>query len=89
MNNTYKIQWSKRAVNDFSLIVSYLSQKWGEQEIRKFVRLIDKRINQIQGNPGTYSFSFYRSGLHRCVASKIHTILSGRKRCNLYCYHMG
>lgn len=74
MTSGYRIEWSERAVNDFNTVIGYLSDNWGEQEIRKFVRQIDKNIRYIQAHPQTYPSTFYRHELRRCVISKIHTI---------------
>lgn len=73
MNNGYRIEWSKRASEDFDLILHYLSENWGQQVIRKFVRNLDKKINHIQKHPEIYPSTSYQPGLRRCVVSKIHT----------------
>lgn len=74
MDSGYRIEWSERAVNDFNTIVRFLSENWGEREIRKFVRVIDKNISHILLNPGTWPRTSYHPGLRRCVLSKIHTL---------------
>lgn len=74
MENGCKIEWTDRAVNDFNGIIRYLSDNWSDQEIRKFVRCIDKTIHQIRTSPDSFPVTSYRPGLRRCVCSKLHTI---------------
>lgn len=74
MGNGYSIEWTRRAANDFDQIIQYLSEKWSDQEIRKFVRCIDKNIKYVQTSPDSFPVTSYRPGLRRCVCSKLHTI---------------
>lgn len=74
MHSGYRIEWSERAAENFDLIIRFLSENWGEKEIRKFVRTIDKKINDIRNHPGAYPRTSYYPELRKCVVSKIHTI---------------
>jgi len=74
MKNTYKIIWSDEALNGLRNIIEYLEFKWTEKEIRKFAKLLDKRLGLIQKNPLLFPQTTKSIDIRRSVLTKYVTI---------------
>lgn len=84
MDNGYEIEWSEQAVHDFDEIVQLLSTKWSEKEVRDFVRSLDKELNRICTFPYAFPATSFKSGVRRCVLSKINTLYYQVKNSTIY-----
>jgi plasmid stabilization system protein ParE len=51
MKSTFKIIWSDEALHGLNQIVNYLEENWTSKEIKKFAKLLDKKLNLISNNP--------------------------------------
>lgn len=74
MTNGYKVIWSKEAYNNLEAIINYFEAIWTEQELRKFVVKLEKRINLIAQRPQIFPLSHHQSNIRRSVLSKQTTI---------------
>lgn len=74
MKNTYRIIWSELALSNLKEIVSYFESQWTEKELRKFARLLDKRLSSIENNPHLFPLINYSENIRRSVLSKQTTI---------------
>ena len=52
-----KITWSPRSIKAYDRVIDYLSAKWSEKEIAKFIRSTQKTLDQISSG----SVKFRRS----------------------------
>ncbi|MDZ7649698.1 MAG: type II toxin-antitoxin system RelE/ParE family toxin [Cytophagales bacterium] len=74
MRSGYKILWSARASIDLENIINYLLQNWTENEVKNFVRKLDKRLELISINPRLFSKTNKRKNVRRSVLTK-HTVI--------------
>lgn len=74
MKSGYKIEWSSRAVADFNGIIDFLIETWGENSVRRFVRLLDRELQRICVFPYAFPASTVKSNVRRCVFSVQHTL---------------
>jgi len=74
MPTGYKVEFSRRAENDYSHIITYLIDNWSEREAKQFVLDIDKEIIRIQMFPYAFPASSYKPEIRRGVVSRINTI---------------
>lgn len=74
MKDTYKIIWSDEALNNLRDIIDYLEIRWSKKELKKFSKLLDKKLESIKIRPQLYPQSNKSKGLRRCVLSKQTTI---------------
>jgi plasmid stabilization system protein ParE len=74
MKNTYRIIWSELALRNLKEIVNYFESQWTEKELRKFARLLDKRLSSIENNPHLFPLINYSENIRRSVLSKQTTI---------------
>lgn len=51
MKSTCKIIWYDEALKNLKGIIHYLELSWTEREIKKFSKLLDKKLELIQSNP--------------------------------------
>ncbi|WP_167615439.1 type II toxin-antitoxin system RelE/ParE family toxin [Maribellus sediminis] len=70
MKNTYKLIWSNEAIQNLKHILEYLELNWTKREIRKFARLLDKKLNLIESNPFIFAESIHSKGLWKSVITK-------------------
>lgn len=74
MKNTYKIIWSKRALNNLAKIISYLEENWTEREIRNFAVKVDRCVAILEKNPEAFPKSWIKPDLRRVVITKQNTL---------------
>ena len=70
MPDTYSIVWSLRASKDLDKILDYLEMQWTEREIKKFVQLLEHRLQLISRHPKLYPVSGKKPDIHRSVLSR-------------------
>jgi plasmid stabilization system protein ParE len=70
MQSGYKLLWSEKALADLQNIITYLSEKWTQKEIRSFVRKLDKRLELIAVNPKLFPKTAKRKNVRRSVLTK-------------------
>jgi len=70
MKSTYEIIWTDEAFKNLKNIIAYLEKFWTENEIRKFVRLLDKQLILILKNPALYPFSKKSNEIRKSVLTK-------------------
>lgn len=72
----FKVRWSQEAEETFDAIVEYLENNWTEKEIRNFVRMSNKVIQQIEKNPFQLKASrFYK--IRKALITKHNSLLYG------------
>jgi plasmid stabilization system protein ParE len=74
MRSGYRILWSARASIDLENIIDYLLHRWTENEVKNFVRKLDKRLELISINPRLFSKTNKRKNVRRSVLTK-HTVI--------------
>jgi len=70
MKNTYKLIWSEEALNNLKNIIEYLEKRWTEKEIKKFAKILDKRLEIIESNPFLFAKNDKLNGLRKSVLTK-------------------
>ena len=70
MKNTYKLIWSDEALNNLKNIIKYLEYKWTEKEIKKFEKLLDKRLDLISQNPLLFPKAIKSKDIRKSVLTK-------------------
>ena len=69
-----KLIWSPLAEKDFSIILEYLQENWGEVVIDYFIEITDKLISQIIQNPSQYPIIHKKKKIRKCVITKHNTL---------------
>jgi plasmid stabilization system protein ParE len=69
-----QIIWSPEADDDFSCILSYLSENWQNKVALNFINELDNVIKQIKNNPLQFPLFSNSMKVHRCVISKHNSI---------------
>jgi len=59
-----------KALNDLQDIITYLSEKWTEKEVRNFARKLDKRLELISFKPKLFPKTVKRKDIRRSVLTK-------------------
>lgn len=70
MKNTFKIIWSDEALHGLNQILNYLEENWTPKEIKKFAKLLDKKLNLISNNPDLFQVSKKSNNIRKSVISK-------------------
>jgi plasmid stabilization system protein ParE len=70
MQSGYKLFWSDKALSDLQNIITYLSEKWTDKEIRNFARKLDKRLELISFNPKLFPKTLKKKNIRRSVLTK-------------------
>jgi plasmid stabilization system protein ParE len=74
MKSGYSIDWTFEALNNLDGIIDYLTNRWTDQEISNFYRLLDKRLKIISKSPHTFPDSELKTNVKRSVLSKQTTV---------------
>lgn len=70
MKNTYKIVWSDEALNNLKAIIQYLENTWTDREVKKFARLLEKRIVLLETNPFSFPFINHPKQIRKVLITK-------------------
>jgi plasmid stabilization system protein ParE len=69
-----KIFWSPLSENDFSKILDYLDNNWGEKVASQFIDLTDSFLTQISINPRQFPVINKKIKVRKCVLTKHNTL---------------
>ncbi len=69
-----EIIWAPLSEKDFSKILEYLNNKWGNNVALHFIDRIDFLLLQISAYPKHYPFFSSRRNIRKCVVSTHNTI---------------
>ena len=64
------IIWSPRSKLDYTKLIDYLIEEWGQQSSDNFKDRLREVLNRISENPALYQASKKKSNIRRCVVSK-------------------
>jgi hypothetical protein len=65
------IIWSPKSEKTFAKIVNYILQHFTEQEVKKFITEVNKKLEVISLFPESYPISPLNKKIHRCVIHKL------------------
>jgi plasmid stabilization system protein ParE len=46
-----KIRWSRNAINNYNVVVSYLLENWNEEIAGRFIEVVENKVEQISRQP--------------------------------------
>jgi len=67
---TYKVKWTKKALDDYKEIIIYLQDKWGMASAEKFKELVDRKLQIISTFPKISSLIGYLINIRKAVIVK-------------------
>jgi plasmid stabilization system protein ParE len=47
----FKIIWTPKAINSYISTINYLELAWTEKEVKKFILLVEKKLNVLKKQP--------------------------------------
>jgi plasmid stabilization system protein ParE len=74
MKNGYKLKWSIQSRNDLKNILDFISSNWSSNEVLRFAKKLNKRINLIAAYPELFPKTLQKENIHRSVLTKQITI---------------
>ncbi len=70
MNSGYKLLWTSKSIDDLKNIIDYLEKQWTEKEIKKFIKILDNRLELIKTNPKLFPQTYKRKNVRKSVLTK-------------------
>jgi len=80
---TRKVIWSPAAEKDFESILEYLTLKWNNLIIRKFINKVDDSIELIIEDPKIFPIINSKLQIRKCVVTKQNTLYYREKRASI------
>ena len=71
----YEVVLSKRALNDYSKITSYLLHKFSEKEAKSFDRKLSIKLGFLSINPFAYRVCLPNKQIRKCVINNLTLVL--------------
>ncbi len=68
------VNWSPLSENDFSTILEYLKENWGDKIVQGFIEITSSSISQISTNPKQYPLINKNKKIRKCVLTKHNTL---------------
>lgn len=68
------INWSPLSENDFSTILEYLKENWGDKIVQGFIEITSSSLSQISTNPKQYPLINKNKKIRKCVLTKHNTL---------------
>ncbi len=75
----YQIVWTKKAIDGFAMIVSYINENWTENEIEKFWKECDQFFKLLSNYPALLAGSYKKKNIHRGPINR-HTMVTYQVR---------
>jgi len=69
-----QIVWSSLSEIDFSGILNYLNENWGETVASQFIDLTESFLTQISINPRQFPVIHKKKKIRKCVLTKHNTL---------------
>jgi plasmid stabilization system protein ParE len=69
-----QIVWSPLSEIDFSGILNYLNENWGEKVASQFIDLTESFLTQISINPRQFPVIHKKKKIRKCVLTKYNTL---------------
>ncbi len=79
----YKIRWTSNFYSDFSQIVSFITERWGNKSAEDFINRVDIYINMLKLFPHLGKIIHYQRQIRALIISKQITIICRIKSDNI------
>lgn len=66
----FRVTISERAEKNLRDIVSYLEQEWSSRVSKKYLNILEQKVNLIAEYPNLYEASQKKKSIFRCVITK-------------------
>ncbi len=74
MKSTYEIVWSDEAVQGLAEIIGYIENRFSENDVKKFVKILDDYLETIQKNPKIFPVSHQSNTIRKASVAKLTSI---------------
>jgi len=64
------IRWTQEAEESFAHIICHLEEKWSENQVKKFIKIVNKALKQLSKFPYMYEASVYNPKVRKGFIAK-------------------